>query len=97
VKPIAYAALAAFAAFAIYELWPSAPTLVGAVQNPLQGPTPTGNAPASSQITQTQTGAGLFDDAAGLGNNPTPMPTSNLGNTLQTLQSGGMSAFEELA
>jgi hypothetical protein len=84
-----YLILAVLAAFVWYE-FRSTPT-VSSVGTPNELGVPTA-APAASVaanspvLSQAQTGAGLFNNASGLGNNP--LPTSELGQTLTELQDG---------
>ena len=80
-KPQAYIALAVLAAFVWYELRPSPSTTVAAIPNALgiatASPAPSVGA-NSSLLSQAQSGAGLFNNPSGLGNNPVPVPTHEL-------------------
>jgi hypothetical protein len=83
-----YVILAVLAAFVWYEFRGSPTVSSVSTPNALGVPTapPAASVAANSPLlSQAQTGAGLFDNAAGLGNNPAP--TSELGNTLAQLQS----------
>ena len=84
---IQYVILAVLAAFVWYEFRGSPTVSSVGTPNALGVPTapPAASVAANSPVlSQAQTGAGLFDSASGLGNNPNP--TSALGQTLAQLQ-----------